>query len=208
MVPKRLDEENSNKGVDRQGVNEVSVYIYHTLERGGETGPWDLWHMLVVGWLTIGSYDVIKPILKKAIALLKGAGHRAKGVELLLPFRSQSMVHVTVISDAPPDDPTDAIPSEDQVYDALISVITALKKEGQKSSYVSGELFIRKGSASLEIDRPKRSVPPEVKARAEKARAEKPESLKVKKPQARVKRRKQAKGQVEKASLEDNQEPS
>jgi len=169
----------------RKEVSEISVYIHYQRAEGAYTGDYDFWTILVTILLSAGGnflYDVMKTVAKKAVALLKGSTTDFKRVDVLIQRPSQSMATVRIICGTKSGKPTDPIPSEDQVCQVLVSATQALEKEAGKSLFVSVELNVTTDQQTA------KSVPSGPKAQANKASAEEPISLQVKKSRARGKR--------------------
>src|SRR5262249_21733984 len=101
-------------------------------------------------------YETTKTLAKKAITLLKRAVTRAKRVDMMIPFRTDSWVVVRVIGDTPPGTVGRAIPSESEVQQALNSATDSLQiafeQEPQKPVAVTAELHVISGSVQLRVN--------------------------------------------------------
>ncbi len=103
------------QGMSGGAGSSVAVHVHYHLARGAYTGDYDFWtlvvqHPVLSSMTAAFLYDLTKILARKTITLLKGAATRAKRVDLMIPFRSQSWVVVRVIGSPPPGEVGEGIP--------------------------------------------------------------------------------------------------
>jgi len=115
---------------------EVLVHVHYRLARGGVTGNYDFWTLLLQNpivqtlLLGVGSaiiYDLLKALAKKIVSLLSGATtRRAKRVDTIIPVENGSVIVVRTVCVG--DAFAEArIPSEDEVRRAIESAMAAYR---------------------------------------------------------------------------------
>jgi hypothetical protein len=150
------------------GDTSVSVHIHYHLGRGGYTGSYDFWtlvleHPILSSVTAAFVYDVVKSLANKAVSLLKGATTPTKRTDIIIPFWNQSLVVARVICIGPAGE-AGRIPSNDETTQAIASATNTLQaalaeSEARKPLLVTMELSARKDTLDSRIHTGDRTGP-------------------------------------------------
>lgn len=146
--------------MSRDSGKKVSVHVHFRIARGGHSGTYDFWTLVVQQPLlsSIASaviYEMTKALAMKTVTLLQKAVTRAKRVDMMIPFRTDSWVILRIFGDTPPGTVGRSIPNQSEVQNALDKATKLLRtkiyQEPQKPVAVTANLRVISGSVSLRV---------------------------------------------------------